>query len=77
MQFLADNWYFFVAAWVFFLVLLVLNFVKMSKDTMRLNADGFQGGIARHLILGLLSILSAIPAVIGVILAIIKFAQAN
>ncbi len=77
MQFLADNWFYFFGPFIIFLILLVLNFIKAGRDAMKFNTEGFQRGLFRHAALGLLCFITAIPAVIGVILAIIKFAQAN
>lgn len=77
MQFLANNWIFFAVAFVFFLALLVWNFVKAGQNAMNFDREGFGNRITLHLVLAFLCFLSGIPSAIGIILAIIKFAQAN
>lgn len=77
MQFLGNNWIVFVLVWAFFVALAIINFVKAGKAAFSFNTDGFKGAFICHVVLAGLCLLSGIPALISVIVAVSRAVQAN
>jgi hypothetical protein len=74
MQFLGDNWIFFLLAGGLFFVAAILNMVFALKKGPEVNPTKI---FIFHLTFGFLLLASLVPALIGFVVAMIEFAKQN
>jgi hypothetical protein len=79
MNFLANNWLWFVAAWVVCVLALLLNFFLMTKNVVGVfNSDfdkafkGGKSGIERHFLFIALVFVTSVAMVLASVIALIQ-----